>query len=117
MTTDDTRPLTADEEMDALEAIVHPEGRCAATYIDRHEWFTSTPVLTHCVHGVDLRFTPRCYLCKPWPDDSPVLHVECEKRHAALVAAARDVLDVVSDDALSADALDALRAALEGEPR
>jgi len=22
-----------------------------------------------------LRFTPRCYLCKPWPDDSPAWKV------------------------------------------
>jgi hypothetical protein len=29
MTTDDTRPHPTDAEMDALEAIVHPEGRCA----------------------------------------------------------------------------------------
>ena len=31
--------------------------------------------ITTCLHGVDLRFTPRCYLCKPWPDDSPVWKV------------------------------------------
>ena len=31
--------------------------------------------MTTCLHGVDLRFTPRCYLCKPWPDDSPVWKV------------------------------------------
>jgi hypothetical protein len=31
--------------------------------------------VTTCIHGVDLRFTPRCYLCKPWPDDSPVWKV------------------------------------------
>ena len=31
--------------------------------------------ITTCRHGVDLRFTPRCYLCKPWPDDSPVWKV------------------------------------------
>ena len=40
-----------------------------------HSWSSSTPILTHCIHGVDLRFTPRCYLCHPWPDDSPVFHV------------------------------------------
>jgi len=22
--------------------------------------------ITTCIHGVDLRFTPRCYMCKPW---------------------------------------------------
>jgi hypothetical protein len=31
--------------------------------------------ITTCLHGVDLRLTPRCYLCKPWPDDSPVWKV------------------------------------------
>jgi len=31
--------------------------------------------ITTCLHGVDMRFTPRCYLCKPWPDDSPVWKV------------------------------------------
>ena len=31
--------------------------------------------ITTCLHGVDLRFTPRCYLCKPWPDDSPAWKV------------------------------------------
>ena len=30
-----------------------------------------TTILTTCIHGVDLRFTPRCYLCRPegrWVD-------------------------------------------------
>ena len=36
---------------------------------------TSTTLAWTCLHGVDLRFTPRCYLCKPWPDDSPVWKV------------------------------------------
>jgi len=30
-----------------------------------HTWSGSTPVVTHCTHGVDLRLTPRCYLCEP----------------------------------------------------
>lgn len=31
--------------------------------------------VTHCIHGLDLRIYPRCYMCKPWgtvPGDYPV---------------------------------------------
>ena len=43
-----------------------PTHRGSATYIDpSHSWSSSTPVLTHCQHGLDLRIHPRCYLCKP----------------------------------------------------
>jgi hypothetical protein len=30
-----------------------------------YSWSSSTPVLTHCQHGLDLRINPRCYLCRP----------------------------------------------------
>jgi hypothetical protein len=30
-----------------------------------HTWSSSQPVITHCVHGLDLRINPRCYLCDP----------------------------------------------------
>jgi len=37
--------------------------------------------ITTCLHGVDLRFTPRCYLCKPWPEDSPVFTINPSGGH------------------------------------
>ena len=43
-----------------------PSHRDSATYIDpSHSWSSSTPILTHCLHGLDLRLHPRCYLCNP----------------------------------------------------
>lgn len=47
-----------------------PTHRDSATYADptqagRYEWTGSTLVLTHCIHGLDLRLYPRCYLCRP----------------------------------------------------
>ena len=40
------------------------------------QWSSNEPVLTHCVHGLDLRTNQRCYLCRPWPDDSPVFRTD-----------------------------------------
>jgi len=37
--------------------------------------------ITTCLHGVDMRFTPRCYLCKPWPEDSPVFTINPSGGH------------------------------------
>jgi hypothetical protein len=79
-----------------------------------HEWSTSTPVLTHCIHGLDLRLHPRCYLCRPASDEQ--VTSRCD--HAALVAAAREVdeaFDGPSPTQRQIDAIDALRAALDGE--
>lgn len=48
-----------------------PIHRDSAAYTDHQTWASSTPVLTHCVHGLDLRIHPRCYLCRPEADPTP----------------------------------------------
>lgn len=43
-----------------------PIHRDSATLVAQsHSWSVSTPILTHCQHGLDLRIHPRCYLCEP----------------------------------------------------
>jgi hypothetical protein len=71
-----------------------PTHRDSAVYTDRHEWSTSEPVLTHCIHGLDLRLHPRCYLCRPASDEQ--VTSKCD--HAALVEAARALLDHELDE-------------------
>jgi hypothetical protein len=92
-----------------------PTHRDSAVCTDRHEWSSaSTPVLTHCIHGLDLRLHPRCYLCRPASDEQ--VTSKCD--HAALVAAARVFIrawDYLDKD--WRDTIDAVRAALDGEPQ
>lgn len=40
---------------------------------------------TTCLHGVDLRFTPRCYLCKPEPTYGEIVRLRAIE-HAARAA-------------------------------
>jgi hypothetical protein len=37
-----------------------------------HSWSSSQPIITHCQHGLDLRITPRCYLCEPAATPAPL---------------------------------------------
>lgn len=38
--------------------------------------WSSSPIITHCPHGLDLRLYPRCYLCSPemLPIAEPEMH-------------------------------------------
>jgi len=66
--------------------------------IGGHTWASSTPVLTHCRHGLDLRLNPRCYLCEPAATPAPL---DVDALYRALLAVENHGAPIVATDYLA----------------
>jgi hypothetical protein len=81
--------------------------------MNQHAWSTSTPTLTHCIHGLDLRINPRCYLCSPYITASEIVVAERADCGRKVRDVARAIRDTEIPQAIAAERARITKAVIE----